>query len=423
MRRLCVTAACAILAGCALPAAVVTRSADVADSLSAAAYLEDFHAAWQFIDERYAYFADKQTDWGRARTLYEPLAAQARSRREFIGVLEHLLEELYDPHAHLAVNTASSPRLVPSGTDVWAEWIGGRALITAVRRGSAGERAGLRPGHEIEAVNGVAIAAAVRQRLPATLVAADPAAADWALGATLAGQHGTPVRLRVVVEHQTLDLEFTPGATDPETSPVSVDTLDGNIGYIRVNNSLGDLRLVTAWDSVLTALRATDGLILDLQQTPAGGNSTVARGILGRLISVDLPYQKHELVAEQREFGIRRSWLEYVSPRGPFTYTRPMVVLVGRWTASMGEGMAIALHGMGRAQVVGTRMAGLRGALGSIVLPNTAFELRVPVERLYTVSGVRREDFLPDMLLDLQGVDSEHGRAIEAALQVLRGSD
>ena len=82
-------------------------------------------------------------------------------------------------------------------------------------------------------------------------------------------------------------------------------------------------------------------------------------------------------------------------PRGPFTYDKPMVVLVGRWTASMGEGVAIALDGMKRADVFGSPMAGLRGAIETLSLTHSNIPVRVPAERLYHVDGTPREAFVP----------------------------
>ena len=82
-------------------------------------------------------------------------------------------------------------------------------------------------------------------------------------------------------------------------------------------------------------------------------------------------------------------------PRGPFTYDKPMAVLVGRWTGSMGEGVAIGLDGMGRAAVFGSPMAGLRGAIATLDLEHTKIPVRVPAERLYHVDGTPREAFVP----------------------------
>ena len=92
---------------------------------------------------------------------------------------------------------------------------------------------------------------------------------------------------------------------------------------------------------------------------------------MGRFISEAQPYQRHDLPTEMREYGIRQFWAEYVGPRGPFSYDAPLVVLVGRWTGSMGEGLAIGLDGMDRATVIGMPMARLRGALYEHILPHT----------------------------------------------------
>ncbi len=56
-----------------------------------------------------------------------------------------------------------------------------------------------------------------------------------------------------------------------------------NIGIITINNSLGKNTLITEFDKALNSLIATEGLIIDLRNTVSGGNSYVARGIMGRI--------------------------------------------------------------------------------------------------------------------------------------------
>ena len=77
-------------------------------------YVEDFDEAWTFIRDVYAYF-ETDLDWVKARDLLRPRAAQVNDRDAFIALLEELIEHLCDHHAHLGVNTPSSPRLIPSG--------------------------------------------------------------------------------------------------------------------------------------------------------------------------------------------------------------------------------------------------------------------------------------------------------------------
>jgi predicted metalloprotease with PDZ domain len=79
--------------------------------------------------------------------------AEVRNKREFITLLERVLDELYDPHTHLKVNTNRSSRSIPTGLDVWAEWKNGKAIITQLRRGFNAEQAGLEVGMEIVSIN------------------------------------------------------------------------------------------------------------------------------------------------------------------------------------------------------------------------------------------------------------------------------
>lgn len=411
------------LLGCLLAAALLAPAAahgQGADTLPTGAAVEDFDALWTYVRDHYAYFHRKQTDWEGVRALYRPRAAQARTRRELLVVLEDVMEELYDPHAHLGVNGASSPRLVPTGADLWAEWREGRATVTAVRAGSAAEASGLAAGMEVLSVDGRPVRDVVRERLPAALRAPDPAADGWALRMALAGRRNAPVRVEVAAAEGTRSLEFTPGGTSA-FALLTPSVLEGNVGYVRIHNALGDIALVAAFDSALAALRDTRALVLDLRDTPSGGNTTVARGLLGRFVTEVRPYQVHELPSEEREHGIRRLWVEHVAPRGPFTYDRPLVVLVGRWTASMGEGMTIALDGLGRATVIGTPMAGLLGATYGTTLPRTGWSVRVPAERLYHVNGTPREDFVPAVPVG-PGAPGEDP-AVAAALALLRGGE
>lgn len=336
-------------------------------------------------------------DWPAVRDLYRPEALAAPSRRAFIGVLERALDELADAHAHLGTNTPDSPRLVPSGADVWAYWIDGRAVVTSVRAGSQADVAGLRRGAEIVTVDGRPVRAATEVRLPQTRRSGDDRADDWALRAALAGVHSAPVRLGVVQGGVARDISFTAGETRLPEGLLTTEIRSDGIGVVRILNSLGDEHLVAAWDSALVTLRDTRGLILDLRDTPGGGNTVVARGIMGRLVSTEAPYQRHERPSEARETGVEHAWMEIVSPRSPFTYTAPVAVAVGRWTASMGEGIAIGLDGMCRASVAGTPMAGLLGALGEIRLPNTGINVRIPTERLTHVDGTPREQFSPSL--------------------------
>ncbi|TGD81647.1 S41 family peptidase [Hymenobacter wooponensis] len=381
-------------------------------------YQQDFDYFWTTVNENYCYFDKKQTDWAKVRTYYGAQLPGISTKAQFTRLLENALNELYDNHASLSTNLPDSRRLLPSGTDVWAQYQQGKPVVVAVRAGYGAKRSGLRPGMELVAVNDVPIAQAATPLLGHCLKTPDDAAREVALNQALAGTHNTIRKL--TVKSQGRQLELYPDKPTSQLENIRYAGLLesrklGSAGYIKINNSLGDNRLIPAFDSTLNALAATSGLVLDLRETPGGGNSTVARAIMGRFITQEQSYQRHEFAAEEREFGIKRSTLELVAPRRQ-PYARPLVVLVSRWTGSMAEGITIGFDAMHRATIMGTEMARLNGAIESFRLPNAGFGFNIPTERLYRVDGLPRENFVPAERVDpaaQAGGDATLDKAVE----------
>ncbi len=352
----------------------------------------------RFVAENYAYFDIKKTDWPRVCLNLRTQATSAVDRIALVSLLERALSELYDAHAHLSNSNNASPRLIPTDTDVWAVWRGGNAVIEDVRADSAAFTAGVRAGMTVLEVDDEPIGKAVLAREPRFMIESDPAARDWALQSVLAGrQNRQPVRLKVTHAGRTTTLAFKPDRPQ-RTALLTVSSVGqrGDIGVIRINNSLGDAGLIAAFDAALTALNdaETQALVLDLRDTPSGGNSSVARGIMGRLVASEAAYQRHESISEFRATGVRRVWTEFVLPRGN-VWRKPLVVLVGRWTGSMGEGIAVGLQAASAAPILGSPMARLLGAVEEFRLPNSGIGVRIPTEKLFSPDGTPRESFVP----------------------------
>ncbi len=354
---------------------------------------------WSTLRDNYVYFDKKETDWNKVRELYRPRLAEVNSRTDFVTLLERVLDELYDNHTSLNTNLKTSSRLVPSGLDLWAEWRQGRTVITQVRSGFSAEQAGLKVGMEIISINGVPVEEAVARRLPKSLKAITVDARNWALRAILAGTHDQPRiiaaknRNGVVAIYQ-LDLP-TQTTVDNYTYIPKVEwkMLPRQIGYIKINDLIST-EIVSQFDSALAGLRASRGLVLDLRDIPRGGNTDVAEPIMGRLIDRRMGYQQVVPLHEPK-------YIKEVSPGGDWTYKAPVVVLVNRWTGSMGEGIAIGLDGMKRATIVGTQMARLNGGIFNMQLPNTKIGVNYAGERLNHINGTPRENFVPPVLVNL----------------------
>lgn len=140
--------------------------------------------------------------------------------------------------------------------------------------------------------------------------------------------------------------------------------------------------------------RAGQRIEIDLTDTPSGGNTDVARAIMGWFVKRPTAYQVHNLPREARRNGIGRQWVEQVLPRAGKFHAGPVTVSVGRWTGSMGEGLAIGFDAIG-ARVVGGRMAGLLGAIYDYRLETSGLVIKLPTERLTAVDGTPREEFVP----------------------------
>ncbi|MFN8291135.1 MAG: S41 family peptidase, partial [Chitinophagaceae bacterium] len=354
--------------------------------------------------------------WEAAKHTCAPMADTCSSRSSFLHILESALNELYNGHCFLNTNTPSSNRLIPSGADLKVVYVSGLFLVDELRPGYNAAAAGIKKGMQIAAVNDVPISEAIRKFLPKGVTSPGNSMIEYAANMVLAGTHDKP---RVITMETGLDrTNFYPDALPNKTEIAATGLLEarkleGNTGYIRILNSLGNDELIRAFDEALDSLLNTTGMILDLRETPGGGTTTVARAIMGRFIDKEMPYQKHIYTDEEKETGIRRSTLELVSPRGK-TYRHPLVVLVSYWTASMGEGMAIGFDAMKRAVIAGTPMAGLLGEISTFETPELKVPFSFPTVQLQTVSGKPREDFRPSVIIN------DPDQALPAALGLLK---
>jgi carboxyl-terminal processing protease len=361
---------------------------------------EDFDAMWQAIDRGYAYFGTRRAEWKRVREAWRPRAMKARTREELVSALEGAIAQLRDHHVVLSESTAGSPRRVPSETDLWARWRDGAAVIEAVRTYGEADMAGLRPGHVVRAVGELPVQRAVRDRLDA--VDADSASArDWALQRALAGPRRGTYRIEIAEARGPRGYEIERGATPPDHGPRILARRVGearDVGYLRLKAPLADPELARHFEGAMSYLADTRGLILDLREAtgpfaePARARATTL-AILGRFSARAVPWQARESRSGERV-------VDFTTP-GKAPYSRPLVVLVDRWTAGEGEALAAGLQSAAGARLVGTRMAGLRGELAETRLPRSHITLRYPAQKTFRPDGTPREAVVPDLPVDL----------------------
>jgi C-terminal processing protease CtpA/Prc len=371
------------------------------------------------IESRYAYLPERHLDLAKMRALYLPQAQAAQTRDEMIHVVERVVAELHDDHVTLGTNTPSSPQLIPTGAELWAEMRDGRATIVQVLPGSNAAKAGINPGDVVVSIGGLPIDQVLAKSKARTLTGPDAEAIDFTLRTLLAGSHDAARRIALEdAKGATRVVDLPPFVSPNASELVTWRWLNDETGYIRIENSLGDSDTVAAFDAALGKLAKARNLIFDLRNTPSGGNTDVAEPLMGRFISKTAAYQRVFEPAAGKHFP-KDSWLKTVEPRAP-TVAAQLTVLVSHWTGSMGEGMAIGFDAMKRARIVGTPMARLRGGTESFELPRTGIPVHLPTYRLYHVNGTPREDFVPTINVDLTRAATTGDPILESALAALR---
>ena len=81
--------------------------------------------------------------------------------------------------------------------------------------------------------------------------------------------------------------------------------------------------------------------------------------------------------------------------------------------------MAIGMDALGRAAVVGTRMAGLAGATERLALPHSRLGVYIATEALFHVGGTPREEYVPPVVVDLAKKTDETDPVLAAGLRAL----
>jgi len=353
---------------------------------------EDLYQMLNDISKYYVYQKDKNVDLNCLLEYYESQIPSIKTEEETVLFFEYLLDEFYDSHLMLNTNRNSSFRL---HSPIYATLVNGRPIISNVWQTQIENLEQDIVGAELLKINGTDFNKAIEQFPTHCNDKSSEKVQEWIINKILAGRYNQPRILTLkLVNNDTIEFDLDK-LKFKQSSETLTSTIVDNIGIIRLNNSLGNNSLIKEFDKSLEKLINTKGLIIDLRNTVGGGNSYVARGIMGRFIDKPRPYQKH-LITEQYDDNpiIERSWIEYVTPRKE-QYTNPVVILVGRWTGSMGEGLAIGFEGMERAEIVGTEMERLAGEINGFSFKNQSYGYRLSTAKIFHTNGTPRENYVP----------------------------
>ncbi len=280
------------------------------------------------------------------------------------------------------------------GVGVEVEVRDGTLVVIAPIEGSPAERAGIRPGDRIIAIDGVDAIGSVLDKIVRHM----------------RGAPGTHVKLTVKREGAPQLLTFDLVREDIHVPSVAARMLEGNFAYVRVKQfqeRTHDELLAAAARLRKESNNHIAGVVLDLRNDP-GGLVDESAEVADEFLSSGTIYttrHRGEVVDDVR-----------AKSGGAFSDV-PVVALVNEYTASAAELVTGALQDNGRATVVGANTFGKGSVQAILGLPGGA-GLRLTIARYYTPSGhaIQGDGVHPDVVVESTRVDA-------AALPVMRERD
>jgi len=362
-------------------------------SVNKAEIQKDFDYLMQNISSHYAYLEEKKVDLECIKEKYGNQIEQLNNRSDLILFYEYILNEFYDSHISLNTNLYESYRL---SAPIHVEIKGEKIFVKNVWQSQIENLDEDIIGAEVLTFNEIEFNSKIDDFPSYCNDKTSNEVRNWIANKLIAGKYNEQRILGLKLKDgKKVQFDLDKLKLKKEESLLST-TIDNKIGIIRINNSLGNNQLISEFDNGLDQLFDCKGIIIDLRNTNNGGNTYVAKGIMSRFIDTELPYQKHSYIESyDGQAKLVRSWLEMVSPRGK-QYSKPIVVLVGRWTGSMGEGMAVGFDGMNRAEIVGTEMKRLAGSDFDFKFDYQNFGYKLILQRLYHIDGTPREKYIPE---------------------------
>ncbi|WP_374711348.1 S41 family peptidase [Symbiobacterium terraclitae] len=380
---------------------------------------EIFDALWTTVQRNYSYLELKGIDWRARRATYWPEAKAAPDDAAFYRVLERMVASLDDGHSRLVSYPGQQPVTTPPLTLGWVEE---QYVVLEVDEALADR---VTPGDRLTAIDGRPVAEVAAELRPYIGEATEARRQRRIARSLLTGPPGSAVAatfLRPDGGEYTVVLERPEPEPDsptvgPQPTQVTAREIEG-FGYIRIHMWTGDAAY--AFDAALERFRGAPGLILDVRGN-GGGDDRLASQVAGRL------FAERQLFSRFR-FRMYPFWTplmpHYVEPRGPWTYTGPVVLLIDEGVYSSNDFFVGGLARTGRVTTVG-RPTGAGSANPEIfTLPGGArVRLSRWIEYFPDGTPVEGNGTRPDIEVQLTIADIAAGRDpdVEAALAVLRG--
>jgi hypothetical protein len=173
------------------------------------------------------------------------------------------------------------------------------------------------------------------------------------------------------------------GELKPAGRTVRWTLTEDRIGYL-VIDVWNDDEVPRQCDEVLEQMRQTRGLVVDVRLN-GGGSENLAEEVAGRFVEKPFVYAYSQVRNGPKHNDLTEKHERTISPRGPWRYSRPVVLLIGQKCMSSNESFVAMMSGDPDLTTMGDHTCGSSGNPRMVDLPMDM-----------TVSVPRWIDYLPD---------------------------
>lgn len=405
-----------------LPGCTSSKATAVERGITSEEALADFDRMWSIINETHFDPDFNGVDWGGVRDELRPQAAQATNRRKIRRVMSDALGRFGQSHFGIIpeaddemtessepagsdvadaagdenIDFSNADAVAPddSSTDGEGDWdtgidiriLDGLAVVTSVRAQSPADLAGVQTGWVLTKVRSDEIAEGLAKLADAVdEIEFDIYGRRMILNNHLQGPPATTIDLTFLdrndeivelnIARAPMPGEFVkfgnlpPMSTHLEWSrftAISESGISTEIGVITFNVWM--MPIMAQFERAMYELRDVDGLIIDLRGNP-GGIGALSSGIGRFLLSERGSLGTMTMRGAEMKFNVEpvivTTWGEPIDP-----FDGPIAILNDTGSASTSEVFAGGLQSLGRAEVFGTRSAGMALPAGMVKLPS-----------------------------------------------------
>lgn len=145
--------------------------------------------------------------------------------------------------------------------------------------------------------------------------------------------------------------------------------LDDSVGYFHFCGFQGVSQSAAVVDEILEKFKDCQGIVIDIRNN-FGGDDQVGKAIAGRFADKKRLYMTTQIRNGESHDAFSEPKYFYAEPAGPRQFTKPIVVLIHRYSVSAADNFALAMRTLPHATLVGEATSGCQADARGDKLPN-----------------------------------------------------